>query len=309
MTDQTVLESAGCKALKLLGIVYLVVESNFGITAAKVISLQHFNEREWEVAGKISKQANICQYVINYKGAQIIQDHAIILMEYANLPPLQKIFDQNFPILPREDFVKSIMWQLLNGISVIHEAGLIHRDLIADNIMFHNIYGSDQVIVKITDFGLAREKDPQGRGVTQCGTPLGMAPEVMMDKSHFIVGNQFNQYQQKQQQLIQYGYNEKVDIWSLGILFFKLLTKRYPFEANNIMQLINIIQRPIQRMPSNRSLECIDLLKKMLQFQPQQRISAEDALSHDWFKQDGNGQLYQINPTRSNCSSNSFASF
>ncbi|KAA6359513.1 MAG: hypothetical protein EZS28_044960 [Streblomastix strix] len=145
MTDLVSLESAGCKVLKQLGkgafgTVFLVVESNFGIAAAKVMDLQHFNEREWEVAGKVSKQDNLCQYVVNYKGAQIKQDRAIILMEFANLPPLQKIFDCKLPHLPREDFIKSIMWQLLNGISVIHQAGLIHRDLKADNIMFHNIY-------------------------------------------------------------------------------------------------------------------------------------------------------------------------
>ncbi|KAA6388410.1 MAG: hypothetical protein EZS28_016063 [Streblomastix strix] len=239
MSDQTVLESVGCKVLKQLGCgdygtVFLVVESNFGIAAAKVMDLQHFNEREWEVAGKVSKQAGICQYVINYKGAQITKDHAIILMEYANLPPLQKLIDSKLPLLPREDFVKSIIWQLLIGISVIHQAGLIHRNLVADNIMFHNIYGSDQVIVKITDFGLAREKDAQGRGVTQCGTPLGMAPEVMMDKSHFIVGNQFNQYQQQQQQLIQYGYNEKVDIWSL-VLFNVLSNECLRIDLQNAL--------------------------------------------------------------------------
>ncbi|KAA6359089.1 MAG: hypothetical protein EZS28_045384, partial [Streblomastix strix] len=132
MTDQTVLESIGCKVLKQLGsgaygTVFLVVESNFGISAAKVMDLQHFNEREWEVAGKVSKQADSCQYLVNYKAAQKTQDHAIILMEYANLPPLQKLIDNKLPLLPREDFIKSIMWQLLNGISVIHQAGLIHR--------------------------------------------------------------------------------------------------------------------------------------------------------------------------------------
>ncbi|KAA6394697.1 MAG: putative AGC family protein kinase [Streblomastix strix] len=240
MTDQTALESTGCKVLKQIGkgafgTVFLVVESNFGIAAAKVMDLQHFNECEWEAAGKVSKQANICQYVINYKGAQIIQDHAIILMEYANLPPLQKIFDCKLTPLLREDFIKSIMWQLLNGISVIHQAGLIHRDLKADNIMFHNIYGSDQVIVKITDFGLAREVGTIGTGMTQCGTPLGMAPEILMGSNQFEVG--------KSQLQEQKGQNNKLDIWSLGVLFFQLLTKRYPFEANNIMQLIKTCQQ------------------------------------------------------------------
>ncbi|KAA6374984.1 MAG: hypothetical protein EZS28_029488, partial [Streblomastix strix] len=104
-----------------------------------------------------------------YKGAKIIQNFAIILMEYANLPPMQKILDYKFTPLPREDFVKPIIWQLLQGIVVIHDAGLIHRDLKPDNIMFHNIFGTDQVIVKITDFGLAREVDTFRGGETQCG--------------------------------------------------------------------------------------------------------------------------------------------
>ncbi|KAA6385245.1 MAG: hypothetical protein EZS28_019229 [Streblomastix strix] len=49
-------------------------------------------------------------------------------------------------------------------------------------------------------------------------------------------------------------------------------------------------------MPSNRSYQCIDLLKKMLQYNSNQRISAKEALNHEWFKQDENGQQYQINP-------------
>ncbi|KAA6380979.1 MAG: putative Rad53 component of cell cycle checkpoint [Streblomastix strix] len=280
MTDQSVLDSSGCRVMA-----HSELSKDFGIAAAKVMDFQHFNEREWDVAGKVSYGANVCQYVVNYKGAQIIQNFAIILMEYANLPPMQKILDNKLTSLPREDFVKPIIWQLLQGIVVIHEAGLIHRDLKPDNIMFHNIFGTENVIVKITDFGLAREVDIQTGAGTQCGTPLGMAPEIMMGS---------NQYAGQQQ--FQTGYNNKVDIWSLGVLFFQLLTKRYPFEANNIMQLINIIQRPIQNMPSNRSYQCIDLLKKMLQYNPNQRVSAKEALNHEWFKQDENGQQYQIDP-------------
>ncbi|KAA6385244.1 MAG: putative CAMK family protein kinase, partial [Streblomastix strix] len=290
MTDEAILQGSGCRVLKQLGhgafgTVYLVVAGQYGIAAAKIMDFQHFNEREWDVAGKISNGTSVCQYVVNYKAASSVQERIIILMEYANLPPMQKILDNKFTPLPREDFVKPIIWQLLQGIVVIHEAGLIHRDLKHDNIMFHNIFGTENVIVKITDFGLAREVDTFRGGETQCGTPLGMAPEIMMGSN-----------QNAGQQQFQTGYNNKVDIWSLGVLFFQLLTKRYPFEANNIMQLINIIQRPIQNMPSNRSYQCIDLLNKMLQYNPNQRISAKEALNHDWFKQDENGQQYQINP-------------
>ncbi|KAA6403333.1 MAG: putative Serine/Threonine kinase catalytic domain protein, partial [Streblomastix strix] len=272
------------------GIVYLVVSDHFGISASKVIDLQHFNDREWEAAGKVSNQQNKCQYVVNYKAAKNEQGRIIILMEYANLPPLKDLFENKFTPLPREDFVKTIIWQLLQGISAIHEAGLIHRDLKPDNVMFHNIIGTDQVIVKITDFGLARQVDNQNQGVTQCGTPLEMAPEILMNQSNIIPGNQFNQ-----QQLIQYGYNNKVDIWSLGVLFFRLLTRRYPFEAANIEQLINLVQRPIQHIPTNRSCQCIDLLNKLLQLNPNIRISAKDALNHDWFRQDEQGVAYPIN--------------
>ncbi|KAA6402322.1 MAG: putative serine threonine-protein kinase nek2 [Streblomastix strix] len=290
MMDYTVLDSAGCRVLKNLGrgafgTVYLVVSKDFGIATAKVMDLQHFNQREWDVAGKVSNGANVCQYVVNYKVAQIIQNSAVILMEYANLPPMQKILDYKFTPLPREDFVKPIIWQLLQGVVVIHEAGVIHQDLKPDNIMFHNIFGTDNVIVKITDYGLVREVDTFTGGGAQCGTPLGIPPEILIGSN-----------QSAGQQQFQPGYNNKVDIWSLGVLFFQLLTKRYPFEAINIGQLINIIQRPIQNMPTNRSYQCIDLLKKMLQYNPNQRFSAKEALNHDWFKQDENGQQYQINP-------------
>ncbi|KAA6381550.1 MAG: hypothetical protein EZS28_022922, partial [Streblomastix strix] len=151
------------------GRVYLVVSKDFGIVAAKVMDLQHFNQQEWDIAGKMFNGTNVCQYVVNYKGAQIIKNSAVFLMEYANLPPMQKILDNKLTSLPREDFVKPIIWQLLQGVVVIHEAGLIHQNLKPDNIMFHNIFGTENVIVKITDFGLLRDYFSLHVGETQCG--------------------------------------------------------------------------------------------------------------------------------------------
>lgn len=93
------------------------------------------------------------------------------------------------------------MKQIINGFKGLHEHNVIHRDLKSANILLKG------GIAKIADLGFAKQLQPGGVAFTQCGTALTMAPEVHQ-------GN---------------PYDLKVDIWSLGVVFYQMIYGKYPF--------------------------------------------------------------------------------
>ena len=106
------------------------------------------------------------------------------------------------------------------------------------------------------------------------------------------------------------SYKEKCDIWSCGVMLYQLLSNSFPFEAKDEVDLKTKLLRGTYdtqtKVWSKISKEAIDLIQKMLEKDPQKRISAKEALSHDWFKNNEqknhdedieraiNGALYNI---------------
>lgn len=83
-------------------------------------------------------------------------------------------------------------------------------------------------------------------------------------------------------------YNEKCDIWSLGVLLFILLSGKPPFDGATDDEILEAVQKGTYKITGNNwknvSKEGIDLVKQMLKYDPESRISAKDALAHPWFK-------------------------
>ena len=124
-------------------------------------------------------------------------------------------------------------------------------------------------LIKIIDFGLAKSLQSTKKIQNKRGTTLYMAPEVIKE-----------------------DYNEKCDVWSCGILFYLLFMKTYPFNDESSEKLEKKILEGntynfLGKMNENENIPegAKKLIKKMLEYDPEKRISMEAALHNDWIQQ------------------------
>jgi len=167
-----------------------------------------------------------------------------------------------------------IFYQVFSGLIYLHENNILHGDLKPENILISSVeknleINEEYAWIKIIDFGTAKifhktinKKDDI------VGTLYFISPEV------------FSYNYDK--------YDEKSDIWSIGVILYKALTKKYPFIGKNENETIYyIIEKDYDdknEMLLNYSEELQDLVKKLLMKDPNKRPSAKEALNHKWFK-------------------------
>ncbi|KAK6460689.1 kinase-like domain-containing protein [Scheffersomyces coipomensis] len=172
-----------------------------------------------------------------------------------------------------EEATQVITKQILEGIKYVHEKGISHRDLKPDNIL---IMQDDPILVKITDFGLAKFSDNSTFMKTFCGTLAYVAPEIITGKYEQTTDNGKR------------NYSSLVDLWSLGCLVYVLLTSHLPFNGKTQAQMFQKIKLgEFHEAPLNSyhiSHEGRDFLRQCLQVNPRLRITADEALNHDWIQ-------------------------
>jgi serine/threonine protein kinase len=118
--------------------------------------------------------------------------------------------------------------------------------------------------IKITDFGFAKYIIEDVMSQTFCGTPLYMAPEIWFGQP----------------------YDYRVDLWSLGAIMYEMITSKHPFHSKEIRELTTKIKSGHIVFPKKISENCLNLLKGLLEIEPNKRITWEKILSHPWFDVD-----------------------
>ncbi|KZL64758.1 mitogen-activated protein kinase HOG1, partial [Colletotrichum tofieldiae] len=184
-----------------------------------------------------------------------------------------------------KQFIQYFLYQIMRGLKYVHSAGVVHRDLKPSNILVN-----ENCDLKICDFGLARIQDPQMTGYVS--TRYYRAPEIMLTWQK---------------------YDVEVDIWSAGCIFAEMLEGKPLFPGKDHVNQFSIItellgtppddvingiasentlrfvkslpkreRQPLKNKFKNADPSAIDLLERMLVFDPKKRITATEALSHDY---------------------------
>ena len=161
-----------------------------------------------------------------------------------------------------ENEASKIMKQVLSAITYSHQNNIVHRDLKPENILLED-KGNDSII-KIIDWGCAKNFNKNEKLTNKDGTPYYIAPEV-------IEGN----------------YDEKCDIWSCGVILYIMLCGYPPFDGESEEEILDKVKKGSFEFPKeewkNISKDAIDLIEKMLTFESNKRISALECLRHNWF--------------------------
>jgi len=207
------------------------------------------------------------------------EESYFLVNEYIKYGELSKRIKQTFSELQ----ISVIIFQILKGLSYIHSHNIIHRDIKLENIMINDIENilingkiEQFYWIKIIDFGIAKFTSSNKKEKGMTGTLYYMAPEV-----------------------IKQNYNYKCDIWSVGIILYILLTGKYPFDSlvkSRIKTKIEDGEFDEENIKyKNSSKELKDLLKHLLNVNPNFRYNAKDALKHDFFKKNDGEFLFKRN--------------
>ena len=212
--------------------------------------------------------------IVRFENLKRTQNNWYLVTEFVNgdsltnnLKKYMQTYNRPFP----EDIVQYLMKQIVDALQYLHFNKILHRDLKLDNILVS--YPSDydkQTLnlkncqIKIIDFGFAKILSKQFTN-TVLGTPPNMDPQILGQLSAGVKTG---------------GYNEKVDIWSLGTLCYEMVVGYSPFKGANMYDLYQKVKKGNYVLPSTLSEEIVYFINGMLQQDPNQRYDANQLKTH-----------------------------
>jgi len=148
--------------------------------------------------------------------------------------------------------------QLSSAIQYLHDRSICHRDIKLENILL-----DDQFNVKLCDFGVCREQSQNALLETLCGSPMYMAPELVMREDYD---------------------GHKADIWALGIVLYAMCAGSMPWDPQNQIELHEAIVNGDIFFPTTFTYALTGLLCGMLTKDPAQRYTIADVMKSDWLR-------------------------
>ena len=154
--------------------------------------------------------------------------------------------------------IASIMKDVISAVYFLHHMHpkIVHRDIKPENVLLDK-----GMVAKLTDFGWSNYMQGDIKRTTVCGTPVYLAPE--------IINNQ--------------GHDEHVDIWCIGVLLFELMAGFSPWQGDDVQTVRYNISRLKIRWPRDMDRDAMDLISKILKYNPEERLSLRQMLAHPFF--------------------------
>lgn len=146
--------------------------------------------------------------------------------------------------------------QIVSAVQYCHQKRIVHRDLKAENLLL-----DADMNIKIADFGFSNEFALGGKLDTFCGSPPYAAPELFQGKKYD---------------------GPEVDVWSLGVILYTLVSGSLPFDGQNLKELRERVLRGKYRIPFYMSTDCENLLKRFLVLNPIKRGTLEQIMKDRW---------------------------
>ncbi|CAD8195863.1 unnamed protein product [Paramecium octaurelia] len=198
------------------------------------------------------------QNIVKYYDSYIYQSCLFMVVEYLDGGCLTEIIYQNFKQM-KEPEIAYICGEILSGLNYMHKKKKIHRDLKSDNILM-NKKGE----IKIADFGFATQLTAERQHrKSVVGTPAWMSPELILKQD----------------------YDEKVDIWSVGIIAIELAQGEPPYlRVPPLKAMYSITANDPPRLPIKFSKQFQEFIEKVLDKNSKTRLTAEEALQLPFFK-------------------------
>ncbi|KAA3677940.1 MAP/microtubule affinity-regulating kinase [Paragonimus westermani] len=224
--------------------------------AVKVIDKTELNRASLQ---KLSREVKIMK-MLNHPNIvrlyEVIESdrHVYLVMEYA---PNGEVFDYlvtNGRMKEKE--ARARFRQLVSAVEYCHCKKIVHRDLKAENLLLDKDYN-----IKLADFGFSNFYDGENKLDTFCGSPPYAAPELFQGQKYF---------------------GPEVDVWSLGVILYTLVSGSLPFDAQHLKELQSRVIRGKYRVPFYMTTDCELLLRKLLVLNPSKRKPLKTIMTDKW---------------------------
>ncbi|XP_053225028.1 testis-specific serine/threonine-protein kinase 2-like [Podarcis raffonei] len=221
--------------------------------------LERFLPREIDILAKVNHRSIIKTYEI----FETSDGKVYIVMELGVQGDLLE-FIKSKGAMP-EDIARKMFRQLCAAIKYCHDSDIVHRDLKCENLLLDKDYH-----IKLSDFGFSKRltRDEDGKIIhskTFCGSAAYAAPEVLQG----------------------IPYEPKIyDMWSLGVILYIMVCGSMPYDDSNIRKMLRLQKEHRVHFPKSKNLtmECKDLIYRMLQPDVARRLHIDDVLSHVWMQ-------------------------
>ncbi|KAF3845100.1 hypothetical protein F7725_008263 [Dissostichus mawsoni] len=231
-------------------------KGNFAKVAIKIIDKTQLNPNSLQ---KLFREVRIMK-ILNHpnivKLFEVIETERTLylVMEYASGG---EVFDYLVAHgRMKEKEARAKFRQIVSAVQYCHQKHIVHRDLKAENLLL-----DADMNIKIADFGFSNEFTMGNKLDTFCGSPPYAAPELFQGKKYD---------------------GPEVDVWSLGVILYTLVSGSLPFDGQNLKELRERVLRGKYRIPFYMSTDCENLLKRFLVLNPTKRGTLEQIMKDRW---------------------------
>lgn len=155
--------------------------------------------------------------------------------------------------------------QIISALDFCHSHNICHRDLKPENLLL-----DEKNNIRVADFGMASLQVEGSMLETSCGSPHYACPEV-------IRGEKYD--------------GRKADVWSCGVILYALLVGALPFDDDNLRNLLEKVKKGVFHIPHFVPPDCQNLLRGMIEVDPEKRLTLEEIHRHPWVTADVQGQI------------------